>query len=284
MKLKGLFSIFALGVFALGAATGSAQGDEEYDTPLDPRKAPPRIYIGPVGGYNYSVHTGEFASIPGNIAGNAIPCPVFQGGTNNGFYAGGTVEYLLGNPKDAVSSIIGKLVYNNMPGNFELDGTPYQVVGPNGAPVNTTVQHVNEVKYHTIDLDILYKLNLFGTSFGVVGGLTGGYSLGTAQHDQRFQLIDPISAQFVPDPDAAAKGLTYSSDFRTITISQGDLPNTNAVRVGIKAGVQYELPLFGNKFNLVPHAFYNFGITKLTNAENWRVNAFQTGVDLRFAI
>lgn len=290
MKLHSLFSAFALGILAFGASTGFAQ--EEEPDPLNPQAAKPRIYVGPVFGYNRAMHTGEFASIPPDVsqpgATNPVPCPIFNGGTNNGFYAGATIEYLLGKRaatgEDPVSSIIAKLVYNSLPGSFEIGGNDYKVVDAAGTPVTTTVKHVSEVKYQTIDLDLLYKLNLFGTSFGVVAGPTIGFALGTAQQEQSFELIDPINAQFEPDPEAQRKNLKYSNDFRKITIRDGDLPGASGLRVGLKAGVQYEQPLFANRLNLVPHIFYNFGITKLTSAENWRVNALQAGVDLRFAL
>ncbi|HYF02674.1 MAG TPA: hypothetical protein VEC36_04815 [Patescibacteria group bacterium] len=287
MKLRIFSSLFVIGVLALGAG-GCATVQEESD-PLNPRSAPPRLYVGPVGGYNYAVHTGEFASIPNNVNNSPVPCPIFDGGTNNGFYAGMTMEYLIGNRavtgEDPVSSIIGKLVYNSLPGYFDIEGLPYKVVDANGQPVNTEVKHVNNVTYQTIDLDLLYKLNLFGTSFGVVAGPTIGFAMGTAQQDQRFELVSPLNARFEEDPQAASKGLKYSADGRTITISEGDLPNASGFRLGIKAGVQYEMPLFGStRYNLIPHVFYNFGITKLTSAENWRVNALQAGVDFRFAL
>jgi hypothetical protein len=284
MKLQLLSSLCVTGLLALGAVESFAQ---DLSNPIDPGEQPSRLYIGPVGGYNYAIHTGEFASIPNSVTGNtALECPIFSGGTNNGFYAGFTMEYLLGRRniltgEDPVSSIIGKLVFNSLPGYFGVPGETYQVVNEKGDPVPTEVRHVNDVKYQTIDLDLLYKLNLFGTSFGVVAGPTVGFSLGKAQQDQRFELISPTNARFEVDPNAP---VTYSDDRRTITISSGDLPNSSSLRLGLKAGVQYELPLFNNKFNLIPHAFYNFGITTLTSAENWRVNAVQTGVDIRFAL
>ncbi|MES2765646.1 MAG: hypothetical protein V4642_07255 [Bacteroidota bacterium] len=283
MKLRTLFSIFASGIFAFSAVASFAQDDDLSD-PLNPKAAPPRIYIGPVAGYNRAIHTGKFASIPNSVNNSPVPCPIFDGGSKNGFYVGGTMEYLLGNPKDAVSSIIGKLVYNYLPGSFAITGLPYNVVDPNGRPVSTTVQHVDEVNYQTIDLELLYKLNLFGSSFGVVAGPTMGMSLGKATHLQQFELVQPTNATFEVDPEAEAKHLKYSDDKRTITISDGELPNAETLRAAIKAGVQYEiLNLFGSRrFILAPHVFYNFGITKLTSAENWRVNAFQTGVDLRY--
>lgn len=280
MKLRPISSIFAISIFMLGAATGSGQ---DGANPLEPEKAPTRIYIGPVGGYNRSMHTGEFQSIPPELNNdNLVPCPVFNGGTNNGFYVGGTMEYILGNPKDAVSSIVGKIVFNSLPASFDVPGIPYPVVNEEtGEPVSTTVQHVSEVRYQTIDADFLYKLNLFDSKFGVIAGPTIGFALGAAQQEQRFELLEPTSATFKPlnNPD-----LKYSNNNRTITVRDGDLPNASGFRLGIKAGVQYEQPLFRNKFFLVPHIFYNFGVTKLTSAESWRVNAIQTGVDLRFAL
>ena len=65
----------------------NVKADDEIDAdadPLNPGKKKPRIYVGPVAGYNRSLHTGGFAS----IAKGTASCPTFESGTENGYYFG----------------------------------------------------------------------------------------------------------------------------------------------------------------------------------------------------
>jgi len=78
-------------------------------------------------------------------------------------------------------------------------------------------------------------------------------------------------------------GYQSTDNDRTIIIKEGDIPESNAFRFGVKAGVQYEIITAGRTY-IVPAIYYNFGITNLSSRENWRVNSLQMGVDIRFAL
>ena len=256
------------------AAGGELLAQQELANPLVPAKGRPRVYVGPVVGYNRALHSSGFQSVAGDVL-----CPTFETGTGNGFYVGGTFEYLLGSPKDSKSSIIAKLVYNYIPAFYEEDGDRLPSLDGNGEVVYSTVRHVAEIKYATIDLEALYKLNLFDSYFGVVVGPTVGYVI-QSDREQRMELVEPLNAVF--DPSLVGDDVEYINNGRGIITNRDDLPNKNPIRVGIKAGVQYELPI--GRVLLVPHAFYNYGITEVSPDDNLRINALQFGVDLRFAL
>lgn len=268
---KTIYIVLALVV----AAAGSVTAQQELANPLIPAKSRPRIYVGPVGGYNKALHSSGFQSVAGDVL-----CPDFSSGTANGFYLGGSVEYLLGSPKDSKSSIIGRVVYNNLPAGYTIPGDQLPSINPStGEVVESVVQHVATVKYSLIDVEMVYKLNLFESSFGFVIGPTVGIPI-SAQIEQRMELIAPLNAVFDP---ALVPGATYLNNGRAIvTRENGPIDDQAGVRIALKAGVQYEIPV--GRLLLVPCFYYNFGITKLSAANNLRVNAIQAGVDLRFAI
>jgi hypothetical protein len=207
-------------------------------------------------------------------------CPYFTNGSANGFYFGFTFEYLLGEPKNAKSSIIAKVMYNTMPSNLEVTGDTYpsRVLDEQGNDqiINSSTNHSVDVSYSMLTVEALYKLNLFETTFGVVVGPTVDLTMG-ATRTQKMSLVEPLEAQFIPKP-----GYQYEDDYRTIVVADGDIPEKSGLRLGVKAGIQYEI-LMG-RWYLVPHVFYNFGITELSGAEDWRVNAIQIGADLRFSL
>lgn len=266
--LGGLFSLVA-------AVSLPAQFDIDESNPLAPAAQPPRIYVGPIAGFNQNFHSGGFTSFVLDVQ-----CPNFTSGNATGFYGGFSMEYLLGDPKDARSSILARLTYDNRPASFSEGDEEYPTrILDNGldTTVITSVEHSAEITYDLIGLDILYKLMLGNTKVGVMVGPTVGYVM-SANVEQFFKLLKPLEGQFVPEPGP----YEYRDNNRTIVINDGDVPDAATLRIGIKVGVLYELSL--RKLIVAPHIFYDFGITKVTSNENWRVNAFQAGVDVRFAL
>ncbi len=277
MKFRVLYVLLL--VFSLGAVSVFAQ--EESD-PLTPAKAPPRIYMGPIVGYNKVMNSGGFASFS-----NDINCPTFADGSGNGFFGGWTFEYLLGDPKNSKSSLIARILYNSMPSSFtekgdHLPSLVHDAGTGRDTVIFTTTQHVAEVKYAVIDLDLVYRFNLGNTPLGIDVGLTPGFAM-TQNLVQKFELIDPANARLVPPPDSVnPKPIRYEDSQRTAIIRDEALKNGNKLRIAIKAGVQYEIIL--RKMTLIPSINYNFGILNMTSDDSWRVNAIQAGVELRFAL
>ena len=268
---RSVVAVFML--MALAAVELFAQ--QELANPLVPAEGRPRIYVGPVMGYNRSLHASGFQS----VAGDAL-CPDFTQGTGNGFYVGGSFEYLLGKPENSKSSIIARVVYNYMPAFYEQPGDQLPSLDANGNVVISSVRHVAEIEYSTIDLEAIYKLNLFNSGFGVVVGPTIGFVIGS-DREQRMELVEPLNAVF--DPSLFPEGtVEYVNNGRGIITARDDIPDHSAIRVAVKAGVQYELPI--GRLLLVPTIYYNFGITEVSPTANLRINALQAGVDLRFAI
>lgn len=267
-------SISAVLLLAVLSA-GTIFAQQEIANPLVPAKSKPRIYVGPVVGYNRSLHSSGFESISGDVL-----CPQFTRGSGNGYYFGGSVEYLLGSPKDSKSSIIGRVVYSYLPAYYEEPGDNLPSLAPDGSVVMSSVRHVAEIKYSTIDIEAVYKLNLFNSNFGIVVGPSVGIVV-NASRQQRMELVEPPNAVF--DSSLVDLGdVEYINNGRGIITGQDDIPDKSPVRIAVKAGAQYELPL--GRLLLVPCLYYNFGITEVSPSANLRINAIQAGVDLRFAI
>ncbi|GBD06521.1 hypothetical protein HRbin21_00314 [bacterium HR21] len=258
-------------------------------SPLAPEVVPPRIFIGPAAGYNRSFHTANIASFA-----TQTECPVFERGSANGFFLGVTAEYILGDPRTSRSSVIMRIMFNNLPTSFEvagdnypsrltatIDGRDTQVV------INTSTRHVAEVSYYTLDAELLYRLDIGELPVGVVVGPTFGFPIrGTFQ--QRYELTSPDyvdigGRRYIPvfARDTTDPTLRYTNNDRTIIVKDGDIEARTGFRLGIKAGLQYELTV--GRWRVLPGIFYTFGVTKVTSRENWRVNALQMGVDFRTA-
>lgn len=268
---------FATAVFAVFlAATGSMFAQQELgarSNPLVPERSAPRIYLGPVVGYNRSLHSSGFQSVAGDVL-----CPQFEQGTDNGFYVGMSFEYLLGKPRDSKSSIIARVLYNNLPAAYTVPGDTLPSLSSTGEVVTSVVDHTADIKYALLDVEVMYKLNLFNSSFGITVGPAVGYVLSSSRV-QAMNIVDPLNAQF--DPTFCPE-CEYVNDGRTVITGRDNIPNHSQIRVAIKAGAQYEIPV--GRLLLVPAVYYNFGVTEVSAADNLRINAFQAGIDLRFAL
>jgi hypothetical protein len=254
----------------------------QLDDPLAPTKATIPFYFGPVVGYNRVLHSADISTFNEED----VPCPVFQNGAANGYFFGMSFEYLLGGAKNSTQSIIARLLYNSMPASFEVEGDRYPSIAKRANDTDTIIQsstkHVNEVVYDMISFDVQYKLNLFNTEFGVIVGPTVDFAL-TRTQDQTLQLVEPEFAQFIGAAPGATPepGITYRDNGRTLVAKEGEIPNSNALRIGIKFGAQYEI-ILNNGFYIVPNFNYNFGVTNLSADDDWRVSALQLGIDIRF--
>lgn len=279
LTLAILLSLFSVDSFA-----------QELEDPLTPFQETRPIFIGPVFGYNRSMHSVSLKTFAEGQ--NEAPCPVFENGQSNGFYAGFTYEHILGEDyKNANSSIIVRVMYQTMPSYLEVGGDEYPslltyVDGQGNVVkeelVNSSTLWTSEVKYDMVTAEAVYKINPFeGNNLGFTIGPTFDYAL-TKNLSNRMKLITPRNAQFTRPDNWQERGLQYENNDRTIIFYDDEVPESSAFRFGLKAGIQYEI-LFGRVY-VVPGIQYNFGITNLSSKQSWRVSPLQVGFDVRFSI
>jgi hypothetical protein len=284
-------------IFIISAVTYTSKAQ---DNPLLPTSQSSPFYIGPVVGYNLVQHQGEQMQVPD---GPPDLCQPYGDSGANGFYVGVAFEYLLGGAKNSTSSIIGKLLYSTYPSTFEENSSQLPASfnvedGQNSGEPNIAQslnRYSREVDYSVLSAEALYKLNIGGTPIGAVVGLAFDFTL-NATDVQQMQVINPENAVLIRDQNAIDKGYTYLDGDRTLQFQDGDIDGAAAFRLGLKLGLQYEINLKG--FVLVPHIFYNFGITNLVDRQDivpdsnpvvyndvlWRVSALQIGIDVRLAL
>lgn len=277
------FKLF-LAISTISLLSSISGYSQSSNNPIEDAPTGKPIYVGPVLGYNRTFHSADLPT-----ANPVALCPIFTNGDNNGFFAGASIEFLIGT-KDSKSSIIGRVLYNTFPASFsqksgeaEAGGLP--IIGLDDKPELTDVMHTNEVNYSTITMEVMYKFNFMG-GLGVVVGPSFDYAL-TRTQEQKMSLISPSNAYFKENP--AETSIRYT-DFvsgntkpRGIIMKEGEIPTSTAFRAALKAGIQYEILTKSNMY-IIPSLSYNLGLTSLTSEQTWRVSAIQIGVDVRFAI
>lgn len=260
---------------------------EAETNPLEPGFTTTRIYLGPVAGYNRSLHTVDLSSFAEDPL-----CPFFTNGSGNGFFVGFFYEQFIGGLMSK-HSIVAKVLYNALPATLSKEGDTYpsQVQDPNDTNKTTIVysstRHSVNVDYNLLSLDIMYKFRVAG-GLAITVGPTFDIPM-TKNLQQKYELIEPNYVKFKRDEDAIAnKGYKYINNDRTIIVYDGDIgrspqESSASFRFGLKGGIQYEI-ITGNIFDIIPGVFYNLGLTNATDAQSWKVNALQIGVDIRFAL
>lgn len=265
-----------------GVYSAYSQGGMDAEAnPIQPGKTSSAIYLGPIVGYNRSLHSVDLASFADDPL-----CPFFTNGSANGFFVGFFYEQFFGQKKNSKHSLKIAVLYNTLPASLTKEGDEYPslVKKPDGTytTINSATSHSVEVKYSLATLELMYKFNAFGGLVLTVGP-TFDIPL-TKTFTQKYQIIKPDNVQFQRDPEADKKGYRYEDNDRTIIVKDGDIPDASGFRFAIKSGVQYEIELEGLKLAVIPGVFYNFGITKLTSKEDWKVDALQFGIEFRFAL
>lgn len=282
MKFKLLVSTL-IAVFCISGTVMVAQ-DSPMSDPMHPGYTKTNILFGICAGYNRVSHSTNLATFNDATA----PCPVFKNANNNGVFFGAFYEQLLGG-KTTQHSLVLKVLYNTMPASFSVagDNLPSLVstVGTDNKPVSSTTRFDNDVKYNLLSGELMYKfkalefpLGKFNTALVLTGGPTVDIPI-KKTHDQTLKLVDANqSIRFKQVP-----GYQYSPDLRTIYLSSGDIPNANSTRFGLKFGAQYEI-ITGGPIDFIPGIFYNYALTDVSKDEDWKVNALQIGLDIRFSV
>lgn len=279
MKVRLLLAIAALIIFS---NIDVFSQEEAEANPLGPGKTSSAIYLGPVAGYNRSMHSVRLSSFVDDPL-----CPFFENGSNNGFYAGMSYEQLIGNPKNSRHSIIARVLYSSLPSSFTKEGDTYPSLVDDGhggyTTVNSSTRHSIDVSYNLLSVEVMYKFNALG-NLGLTAGPTFDFPLKKTL-TQVYQIVSPDNVQFKVDSAFVAThpGAKYQDNNRTIIVRDGNIPNSSSFRFGLKLGLQYEFIMNG-RYYIVPAIYYNLGLTNLSSDESWKVNALQAGVDVRFAL
>ena len=103
----------------------------------------------------------------------------------------------------------------------------------------------------------------------------------TKTRSQTLNLVSPSNVQF--KQQELPEGQSYSADRRSIIVYDGDIDGAKSMRMAMKFGVQLELKVPNIPIDIIPGAFYNFGLTNV-DEQDWKVNVLQIGVDIRYAL
>lgn len=261
------------GMFLLDASGLVAQRSYSTDpNPLDPGKPRSQIVIGPTVGVTRNWHTGGFRTV------DDPNCPIFQQGAGWGILAGLTAEY----QTKWQWTVVGRVSYQTRPGAFRQHLPDVEVILPGSQrPTNQTVQTDANITYNLIAAELAYNYRVARLAsnvfLNVEAGPAFGYVVGGTNR-QIQDLLEPQNARFLNPDDYPEE-----NNGRRLVLFDGDIPGRNSARLSMKGGVQLEIGLFGNEWILYPGIYFDYGLTRVTNNENWNLNTAMFQVDFRHA-
>ncbi|MBL7974617.1 MAG: VWA domain-containing protein [Candidatus Kapabacteria bacterium] len=243
---------------AVSSSANSSDGDEM--NPLEPAMAPPRLYVGPVFGYSQSFQTSTFDMLNGTTQ--------QVSSTGNGFMAGFSAEFLLGDPKSSKSSIIITTLYHSTPATFSTSGTVAAFKANSPDTTSALAEFLAERKVSRLTLGITYKFNLGNTPLVLMAGLNPSLILSNTLETKATL------------PGTAAWAANSTTTERMVTT--GAMANTNKFHLGAQFGLGYEFIL--KKIFVVPSIWYNLGLTNTTISATNKLSSIDFVLSIRFAL
>jgi hypothetical protein len=265
------FATLLLALCCVLIVAGDVAFAQGGSNPLDPVVPKSKVLVGPRIGLNRNFHTGGFRTI------DEPNCPVFEAGSGWGFIAGLTAEFQFGE----TWSLIPAIAYESRPGQFVQTLPDALVLIPGEEdPVEQTVTTESEITYSIVSAEVLYK-----QEFAVVGNLRFSAAAGPSfsyviggDNRQIQQLVEPENARFT-NPT----GLPAEDNGRRLVLYNDAIPDRSSIRLSLKGGLQAEIGLFNDAWLMSPGVFYDFGLTDVTDAENWGLSSIIFQIDMRRA-
>ena len=152
------------------------------------------------------------------------------------------------------------------PGQKKIEDLPYpQLSSTSDVPVNVNCESVMDIDYNAATFEVMYKINpIPAVGLGILVGPSFDFIL-TKNMRHEYNIIYPNNAQFGNvNFERLPTGAVLKNNDRTLSISDAEIEDAGAIRIGLKIGVQYEI-LLGSKLYIAPSACYNLGITPVTS-------------------
>lgn len=265
MRNRLFLLLFAFAFFAIGVSTASAQG-----------VLTPQVQVGflagPVGGINLvAYNSNQFPIL------NSEPtCFLAQNGSDVAAWGGISLEFPLGNAEALQNFIVGEVLYDSKSSKFS-NVTGAQASTPtkeNGYVYNnsgvTTSLSAN-VSY--LEVNLAYKYNFTPGPSPVGPGIMVGPAVGIKMAASWDKTVTVTATSGQASPDHVTQTVTASTN----------LTAPQSLRIALRAAATYDIS-FSNDWIATPVIGYDFPLTQVEAAENWRASALFGGIAIRYFI
>jgi hypothetical protein len=254
----------------------SAQGidSDEQSSPIEFKAPRAKFLAGPRLAINRNFHTGGFRTI------KESNCPIFSSGSGWGYAGGLTAEYIAGRNW----SIIPAISYESRPGSFKQSLPNVQVLLDGEIlPVEQTIDAASDITYQIVSAEVLYKQEFLQLGKSIRLSAAAGPAASVVIGGQITQVQDLIEPQNARFRNTSGVYPNERNGRRQVFAKNDEIDQRSSTRFSLKGGLQAEVGLFNNAIIMYPGAFYDYGLTKVTSAENWNLNSLVFQIDFRRA-
>jgi hypothetical protein len=236
------------------------------------------IFLGYGGGFNLG-STEQMPTSNHQYSPSDLP-----GANGIGFSAGIQLEYILGEkPEESAHSLLFTLGARINDFNFsttQQDGKIIKAIVNNPDEVSDGLLYESEYSCNIVFLSVAYCYRPFEDSgLGVLGGFDAGVTI-TNIIVEKYKIDEQ-------DKNATFKeGIVDDSLYseKRIIISDGyDVPERNAIRLGLIFGIKYDIEI-DNSSILKPEIIYNYGLTSTAVNFNSYISYVQFNLSFQFDV
>jgi|GEM_PF-2847134 len=223
--------------------------------------------FGVCGGYSLAIQEGFTAP-----AHDGLPEESFPLGIGHGFNVGISMSWW----SSRALSLVSHVVYERRPLSMEKSVEGYDAIDADGRIVSTSAMRRVDLRYDMIDADLLYMMQLAylrpgfihllaGPSFGYLlnGSLKGGLT--------------------VPGSYRSAYSGDHVDDGRTVIFDETP-GGFNRFRVGIAAGVMFEVWEPWSDRRLALGVLADYGVTRARSGAAWKVHGVRLDLEWRYGV
>lgn len=175
--------------------------------------------------------------------------------------AGVSLTWLPGNAPEPSTGLIARILYDDRSSEQRVPAGEDLSFDGQGNRRMLPMTYWSVTDYKLIAADLLVSHRIGGSGLSLLAGPTVGVLI----EGRRLDAYVPEWAGF------AGAGFT------------AERSAMNPVRLGIKGGIQYELPAT-SRVRIIPTLLYDMGLNGIWKMDSWKIDALQFGVDIRIPI
>ncbi|MCC7436993.1 MAG: PorT family protein [Armatimonadetes bacterium] len=219
------------------------------------------ILVGPYGGINFNMHSGQFVLTENNIV-----CCTFDEGSGIGPVFGAKAMI----PLSEQIALSPRLAYESRTGDFETTSDPVPIFGQNNQVENVIFTDRLTANLATFNIDLLGTYTLTDFGLYVALGPSAGILIG-----KDFTKTEEITT---PDGVEFQNGTGTEQQLFT-----GELDIVNTLQFELRGGVGATIGISDAIF-LNPEVLYGFPFTKISKEDEWKTSPLQFTLGILFSI
>ena len=270
MRKRSLFASACAAAVGLLLSTANPVFAQDEGDVIDPVQ-PSGWLIGPIAGMNLvSYSTDAFPMIQ-----QEADCFMAQNGSGAAPFVGLTAAFPLSNTYQ--NFVVGEVIYDGRNASFTAENEAAQrrtiITKKNGVEAEGSVETAASAKLSYLLLNLAYKYNFTEGPSPVGPGIQVGPSVG-------LKMASSITKHVTVRASSGDPNNAQRTDASSL---EDDVANAEGIRIALRGMATYDLPVT-SLWVATPTIGYDFAITKVDEARNWKASGLFGGIAFRYLV